>query len=66
MLVKVSDHDGLLKDVSTGAIINNDVDAYRSAIARKKNAKALERLQQRCDELDKRVKQLEELFLKYK
>lgn len=65
-LVKIADHNGLLKDLSTGAIINADADAYRSALARKKNAKIIEMLQQRCDELDERVKKLEELYSQHK
>jgi hypothetical protein len=64
--IKVSDHNNLLKDLSSGAVINNDNDAYRSALSRKKDKHLIKRLQEDCDALKERVSRLEEIIFQYK
>lgn len=64
--VAIADNKGLIKDLSSGAVINTDNEAYNSALVRKKNKQALKKLQDDYEELKDRIAKLEQIIFKYK
>lgn len=64
--VAIADNKGLIKDLSSGAVINTDNEAYNSALVRKKNKQVLKKLQDDYEELKDRIAKLEQIIFKYK
>jgi hypothetical protein len=62
MLVK-TDHPGYLKDTSTGAIINNDDEAYRRFQAAREASKKNNELCKRMDAVETDLKDIKNLLL---
>ena len=62
MLVK-TDHPGYLKDTSTGAIINNDDEAYRRFQAAREASKKNNELCKRIDAVEGDLKDIKNLLL---
>jgi hypothetical protein len=62
MLVK-TDHPGYLKDTSSGAIINNDDDAYRRFQAAREASKKNNELCKRIDAVEGDLKDIKNLLL---
>jgi hypothetical protein len=61
MLVK-TDQPGYLKDTSTGAIINNDDDAYRRFQAAREASKKNNELCKRMDEVENDLRDIKSLL----
>jgi hypothetical protein len=62
MLVK-TDHPGYLKDTSSGAIINNDDEAYRRFQAAREASKKNNELCKRIDAVEGDLKDIKNLLL---
>jgi hypothetical protein len=59
-LVKIEEKPGHVKDMTSGAVLIVDDDAYRIALQRKNSAKIIKSLVEKVAQLEKRIAILEE------
>jgi hypothetical protein len=63
--LKVLDHDYLMRDSSTGAIINTDIDAFEHAKKTKKSRDSLKTLQNDVEHLKNELSDIKNLLREF-